>query len=79
VSDHDAVPPTALAIACRRNTYTMCRRHGIVIGFRVGLLHVDMFPHNKSGIAYRDRSQRPETVAFHKHHQQPRLLPSCTK
>jgi UDP-N-acetylglucosamine transferase subunit ALG13 len=45
-----------------------------------GLLHVDMFAHNKSGIAYHDRNRRSETVVNHKRepHQQPRLLPSCT-
>jgi hypothetical protein len=44
------------------------------------LLHVDMFAHNKSGIAYQDRNRRPETVVNHKRepHQQPRLPPSCT-
>jgi hypothetical protein len=42
------------------------------------LLHVDMFAHNKSGIAYRDGNRRSETVVNHKRepHQQPRLLPS---
>jgi hypothetical protein len=30
------------------------------------LLHVDMFAHNKSGIAYRDRSRRSETAVDHK-------------
>jgi hypothetical protein len=44
-----------------------------------GLLHVDKFAHNKSGIAYRDGNRRPETVVNHERepHQQPRLLPSC--
>jgi hypothetical protein len=43
------------------------------------LLHEDMFAHNESGIAYRDRNRRSETVVDHKRepHQQPRLLPSC--
>jgi hypothetical protein len=31
-----------------------------------GLLFVDMFLHNKSGIAYRDRNRRSETVVKHK-------------
>jgi hypothetical protein len=26
------------------------------------MLHVDMFAHNKSGIAYRDRSRQPESM-----------------
>jgi hypothetical protein len=45
-----------------------------------GLLHVEMFAHNKSGIAYRDGNRRSETVVNHKKepHQQPRLLLSCT-
>jgi hypothetical protein len=45
-----------------------------------GLLHVDMFAHNKSGIAYRDGNRRSETVVNHTRepHRQPRLLPSCT-
>jgi hypothetical protein len=45
-----------------------------------GLLHVDMFAHNKSGIAYRDGNRRSKTVVNHKRepHQQLRLLPSCT-
>jgi hypothetical protein len=30
------------------------------------LLHVDMFAHNKSGIAYRNRNRRPETVVDNK-------------
>jgi hypothetical protein len=44
------------------------------------LLHVDMFAHNKSGIAYRDGNRRSKTVVNHKRepHQQLRLLPSCT-
>jgi hypothetical protein len=42
--------------------------------------HVDMFAHNKSGIAYRDGNRRSETAVNHKRepHQQPSLLPSCT-
>jgi hypothetical protein len=46
-----------------------------------GLLQVDMFAHHKSGIAYRDRNRRSETVASHKRepHQQPRLLPTWYK
>jgi hypothetical protein len=45
-----------------------------------GLSHVDMFAHNKSGIAYRDGKRRSETVVNHKRapHQQPTLLPSYT-
>jgi hypothetical protein len=45
-----------------------------------GLLHVDMFAHNKSGIAYRDGNRRSMIVVNHKRepHQQLRLLPSCT-
>jgi hypothetical protein len=41
---------------------------------------VDMFAHNKSGIAFRDRSRRSETAVDHKRepNRQPRLLPSCT-
>jgi hypothetical protein len=31
-----------------------------------GLLHVDMFAHNKSGIAYRDGNRRAESVVNHK-------------
>jgi hypothetical protein len=48
--------------------------------FGGGGVHVYMFAHDKSGIAYQDRNRRPETVVAHKreHHQQPRLLPSCT-
>jgi hypothetical protein len=30
------------------------------------LLHVDMFAHNKSGIACRDKNRRSETVVNHK-------------
>jgi hypothetical protein len=39
------------------------------------LLHVDMFAHNKSGIAYRDGNRRSKTVVNHKRepHQQLRL------
>jgi hypothetical protein len=46
-----------------------------------GLLHVDMFAHNKSGIAYQDGNRRSKTVVNHKRepHQQLRLLPSYTK
>jgi hypothetical protein len=42
------------------------------------LLHVDMFAHNKSGIAYRDGNRWSKTVVNHKRepHQQLRLLPS---
>jgi hypothetical protein len=42
------------------------------------MLHVDMFALNKSGIAYRDRNRRSDTVVDHQGepHQQPRLLPS---
>jgi hypothetical protein len=38
-----------------------------------------MFADNKSGIAYPDRNQWPETVVHHNResHQQPRLPPSC--
>jgi hypothetical protein len=46
-----------------------------------GAVHVDMFAHNKSGIAYRkDFDGRRDTVVIHKGkpHQQPRLLPSGT-
>jgi hypothetical protein len=45
-----------------------------------GLLHVDTFAHNKSGIAYRDGNRRSKTVVNHERepHQQLRLLPSCT-
>jgi hypothetical protein len=51
-----------------------------LVAFRAGLLHVDMFAHNKSGIAHQDRNRRPETVVDHKTEprQQPRLLPSRT-
>jgi hypothetical protein len=28
------------------------------------MLDVDMFAHNKSGVVYRDRNRRPETVVF---------------
>jgi hypothetical protein len=44
---------------------------GVFLGW--GLLHVDTFTHNKGGIAYRDRSRRPEAVVFYKcgPHQQP--------
>jgi hypothetical protein len=47
--------------------------------FLAGLLHVDMFAHNKSGIACQDRYRQPETVGNHKGepHQQPRPLLSC--
>jgi hypothetical protein len=31
-----------------------------------GLLHVDMFAHNKSGIAYREGNRRSKTVVNHK-------------
>jgi hypothetical protein len=31
-----------------------------------GLLHVDMFAHNKSGIAYQNKNRRPETVVNYK-------------
>jgi hypothetical protein len=44
-----------------------------------GLSDVNMFAHNKSGIAYRDSNQHPETDVDYrsgKHRQQPRLLPS---
>lgn len=46
-----------------------------------GLLHVDMFAHNKSGIAYQNRNRRPGTVVNHSRepHRQPRLPPSYTK
>jgi hypothetical protein len=53
----------------------------ILLGLMGGeLLHVDMFAHNKSGIAYRDGNRRSKTVVNHKRepHQQLRLLPSCT-
>jgi hypothetical protein len=44
------------------------------------VLHVDMFAHNKSGVAYQDRNQRPETAGNHRREflQQPRLLLSRT-
>jgi hypothetical protein len=45
------------------------------------LLHVDRFAHNKNGTAYRDRSQTARDRCWSQRgpHQQPRLLPSCTK
>jgi hypothetical protein len=44
-----------------------------------GVLHVHMFAHNKSGIAYQGRNLRPETVVNHRSepHQQPRVLTHC--
>jgi hypothetical protein len=62
------------AVVCRAFT-CFC-----TIGGGGGLLHVDMFAHNKSGIAYRDGNRRSKPVVNHKRepHQQPRLLPSCT-
>jgi hypothetical protein len=43
-----------------------------------GGVYIDMFAHNKSGIAYLDRKRGSETVVDHKRepHQQPILLPS---
>jgi hypothetical protein len=35
---------------------------GLTLGGGGVVLHVDMFAHNKSGIAYQDRNQRPATV-----------------
>jgi hypothetical protein len=45
---------------------------------RGGLLLADMFAHNNTGIAYKDRNRRPETVADDKRepHQQPSLCSS---
>jgi hypothetical protein len=39
-----------------------------------------MFAHNKSGIAYQDKSRRPESVVHPntQSHQQLRLPPNCT-
>jgi hypothetical protein len=45
-----------------------------VVLFNGGLLHVDRFAHNKSGIAYQDKSRRPETIYKREPHQQVRLL-----
>jgi hypothetical protein len=46
-----------------------------------GLLHVDTFAHNKSGIAYQGKNRRAETAVDHKREplRQPRLPPNCTR
>jgi hypothetical protein len=64
-------------LCCMQAHAAVAEAHKLLGG---GLLHVEMFAHNKSGIAYRDGNRRSETVVNHKNepHQQPRLLPSCT-
>jgi hypothetical protein len=42
---------------------------------RGGGVHVGTFAHNKSGIAYQDKSQRPETIVTHK--RKPLRQPKC--
>jgi hypothetical protein len=65
----------AVACACVRGA---CWRQPVSLGISPacnklfedlgggGLLHVDMFAHNKSGIAYRDGNRRSKTVVNHK-------------
>jgi hypothetical protein len=51
---------TAQRIQTYSHTPMLLRRGVISIGGE--LLHVDMFAHNKSGIAYQDGNRRSETV-----------------